>query len=341
MVLCSVCRENEATVIDSCDSTLLCYDCMTQYMMNHKDMTHVAIPYQLPGSHAPNFDVARELMNSTEKLHRHIREEQDKQVQIKQYRSELPTRIAALKEYFSQKLDQIQAECEGQAEEVQQQIDTNVSCLLKANPKNYEACTLSNDLEFDLSKSFDNGLESICQEVKEAFQLNYATTQCAPVNFTWDESHTAEGIEVEDQGKSIRLNKRGWSSAMINCPLETGNYNWKFKVDGFTDNGDVYLGVARRDVDLNICPTDKMSTWIYNTNIAQCRGKDLGNKDYGLRVEAGDIISVSCSHKNDKLQVSFSQNDQDLGIAFDAVPTDVYPFLSFATEGTRVTILEE
>ena len=44
-------------------------------MLDHTDMTHVAIPYQLPGNHMPDFQNARELMLSTEKLHKHIREE--------------------------------------------------------------------------------------------------------------------------------------------------------------------------------------------------------------------------------------------------------------------------
>ena len=92
-------------MIDSCASTLLCYDCMTTYMLDHKDMTHVAIPYQLPADHMPDFTSARELMASTETLHKHIREEQAHQISIKQYRSELPKRIAELKEYFAKKLD--------------------------------------------------------------------------------------------------------------------------------------------------------------------------------------------------------------------------------------------
>lgn len=109
---------------------------------------------------------------------------------------------------------------------MESQINTNVSCLLKANPVNYESCALTSVLEYDLTKSFDNGLDAICKEVQEAFQLTHATTQPSPTNFTWSDDLTGKGIEVTDQGKSIRKNTTGWSSAMINCPLETGNYTW-------------------------------------------------------------------------------------------------------------------
>ena len=200
----------------------------------------------------PDFQNARELMLSTEKLHKHIREEESHQVSIKQYRGELPKRIAELKEYFIQKLDQIQEFCEDQAVQVEHQIDTNVKCLLKANPVNYESCALTSVLEYDLSKSFDNGLDAICQQVKEAFQLTHATSQPSPVNFTWTDELTGQGIEVQDSGKSITKKTMGWSSARINCPLETGNYTWKLQLDGFDGNGDVYLGVARDDIDMNI-----------------------------------------------------------------------------------------
>ena len=41
-------------------------------MLDHTDMTHVAIPYQLPGNHMPDFQNARKLLLSTEKPHKHI-----------------------------------------------------------------------------------------------------------------------------------------------------------------------------------------------------------------------------------------------------------------------------
>lgn len=78
--------------------------------------------------------------------------------------------------------------------------------------------------------------------------------------------------------------------------MNTGSYYWEIKIQKFVDEEDIFIGVAKKDIDLYVQPSTTKKYWGYMCLCGRKFGPD-GVDDYGFYSRLNDVIGVLLEFK--------------------------------------------
>eukprot|EP01017_Pseudomicrothorax_dubius_P049567 TRINITY_DN9234_c0_g1_i1.p1 TRINITY_DN9234_c0_g1~~TRINITY_DN9234_c0_g1_i1.p1 ORF type:complete len:333 (+),score=89.79 TRINITY_DN9234_c0_g1_i1:26-1024(+) len=136
--------------------------------------------------------------------------------------------------------------------------------------------------------------------------------------FSLDPTIRGEGIKLSNN--NLTANKNGgdvdFQTVLGSIPMNSGRYYWEIKIDKFVDEEDLFIGVARKEVDLNMRPLDTKLYWGYMPLCARKFGPDGELVEYGFSCKAGDILGVLLEFKQGVGTLSFYKNGAKCGTAY-------------------------
>jgi hypothetical protein len=83
-------------------------------------------------------------------------------------------------------------------------------------------------------------------------------------HFVWDEHFRATNIEIINNGNTaLKKNEEKYESVLANVGLSSGSHYWEVKVDKYVSDEDIFIGVAHKNVNLELRPTKTSGFWGY------------------------------------------------------------------------------
>eukprot|EP01017_Pseudomicrothorax_dubius_P026543 TRINITY_DN2971_c0_g2_i13.p1 TRINITY_DN2971_c0_g2~~TRINITY_DN2971_c0_g2_i13.p1 ORF type:complete len:353 (-),score=65.49 TRINITY_DN2971_c0_g2_i13:1-1059(-) len=147
--------------------------------------------------------------------------------------------------------------------------------------------------------------------------------------FAWDPSHKGSGIKLSNN--NLTANKNGdvdYQTALGSVGFSSGRHYWELKIDKFVDEEDLFVGVARRNINLNMRPNDTKNFWGYMPLCGKKISPDGELLDYGFSCKTQDIVGVLLEFKQGIGTLSFYKNGAKCGTAYSNLTGTLHPAIS-------------
>eukprot|EP00331_Platyophrya_macrostoma_P005446 CAMPEP_0176408176 /NCGR_PEP_ID=MMETSP0127-20121128/1806_1 /TAXON_ID=938130 /ORGANISM="Platyophrya macrostoma, Strain WH" /LENGTH=343 /DNA_ID=CAMNT_0017787433 /DNA_START=28 /DNA_END=1059 /DNA_ORIENTATION=+ len=136
-------------------------------------------------------------------------------------------------------------------------------------------------------------------------------------SFTWDPN--VKGADIKLSNNNLTATKAGdadYQTVLGSLQLSAGRHYWEVKIDKYGDEEDLFVGIARKEINLNAIPLETKMFWGYMVCGAKKVGSDGVLLDYGYQAKTGDIIGVLLEYKSGMATLSFYRNGAKCGVAF-------------------------
>mmetsp|Transcript_27339 Transcript_27339/g.24107 ORF Transcript_27339/g.24107 Transcript_27339/m.24107 type:complete len:123 (-) Transcript_27339:278-646(-) len=110
-----------------------------------------------------------------------------------------------------------------------------------------------------------------------------------------------------------------------NLVIESGRHYWEIRIDQFTDEEDLFVGIAKKDISLYGNPLESKVFWGYMCLCGKKFGSDGVLVDYGYSAKKNDTIGVLLEYKAGFGTLSFYKNGTKFGTAFSNLTGAFYP----------------
>lgn len=141
---------------------------------------------------------------------------------------------------------------------------------------------------------------------------------------------------------NLTLTKAGdqnYSTGFGNVPLENeGRYYWEFKLDNFCESDDIFVGVAKRTISAEACPTHAGEYWGYMPLCAKrFSSEETGNLlDYGFSQKIGETVGILLHIKKGEGTLVFFRSGLCCGRAYDNIPVPVHATVTLKGKSNNV-----
>ncbi len=118
-----------------------------------------------------------------------------------------------------------------------------------------------------------------------------------------------------------------YETVLATVGLNSGRHYWEIKLDTFVEMEDIFVGIARRNIDLHMRAWDTGSFWgwICTGSRKFCPASPGPQVlEYGGFSKINDTIGVMVEFMEGIGRLSFYRNGQPLGLAFDNIPPGTY-----------------
>ncbi|KAM3135484.1 negative regulation of SNARE complex assembly [Paramecium bursaria] len=162
----------------------------------------------------------------------------------------------------------------------------------------------------------------------------------AQQSFTWDTTKKGKSIQLSNH--NLTANKSGeadYQTVLGTLAIGSGRHYWEIKIDKYVDEEDIFIGIAKKDIDLYVQPTS--SQQMFYGYICLCGrkfGADGQVQNYGYNSKQNDIIGVLLEFRNGLGTLSFYRNGVKCGEAFNNLQGVFYPALSMFYGEVQVTL---
>ncbi|GMH91865.1 hypothetical protein TL16_g12175 [Triparma laevis f. inornata] len=161
-------------------------------------------------------------------------------------------------------------------------------------------------------------------------------TSSPGVAFTFDRASVGPSIFVSTDGLSASFGgNESWSTVLGSTPFVSGVNSWKIRIDS-SQTSYLFIGLATKQADTSSFLGGDEFGWGYIGDRALYH-KRAKQKVYGEKFSQGDEIGVTLDM--DKGTLSFSRNDEDLGVAFTGLAGELYPAVAFYNQSQRVSLV--
>ncbi|GMH96967.1 hypothetical protein TrST_g6277 [Triparma strigata] len=161
-------------------------------------------------------------------------------------------------------------------------------------------------------------------------------TSSPGVAFTFDRNAVGPSIFVSTDGLSASFGgNESWSTVLGSTPFISGVNSWKIRIDS-SQTSYLFIGLATKQADTSSFLGGDEFGWGYIGDRALYH-KRAKQKVYGEKFSQGDEIGVTLDM--DKGTLSFSRNDEDLGVAFKGLAGELYPAVAFYNQSQRVSLV--
>lgn len=161
----------------------------------------------------------------------------------------------------------------------------------------------------------------------------------AQTTFFFDPSAKASGIKLSNNNLSAYKNgESDYQTVLGNLALSSGRNYWEIKIDKFVDEEDIFLGIARKNLNLYTQPSATNLFWGYLCLCAKRSGPDGAIIDYGYAAKLGDTIGVLLEFRSGVGSLSFYRNGTKCGVAFSNLTGTFYPAVSLFYGEVQVTL---
>jgi len=168
---------------------------------------------------------------------------------------------------------------------------------------------------------------------------NSNITLLVQTSWTWDTNLKAAGIKLQNNNLTAGKNPEvDYQTVLGSLMFSAGRHYWEVKIDNFNDEEDLFIGVARKEVNLNARPIDTNLFWGYLCLCGKKFGPDGIYTDYGYQAKKGDTIGVLLEYKSGLASLSFYRNATRCGVAFTNLPGSFYPAVCMNYGDVQVTL---
>jgi tripartite motif-containing protein 9/67 len=157
--------------------------------------------------------------------------------------------------------------------------------------------------------------------------------------FTWDPN--MKGAQIKLSNNNLTCSKppdSDYQTALGNISLSSGRHYWEIKVDHYNDDEDLFLGIARKAINLYARPLDTKMFWGYMPLCAKKFGPDGALYDYGFPAKKGDVIGILLEYKSGMATLSFYRNGTKYGVAFSNLAGSFHPAVCMYYGDIQVTL---
>jgi len=181
-----------------------------------------------------------------------------------------------------------------------------------------------------------NGAASLI-ELKMSHNANLLLL--AHISFTFDPLMKGSGITLSNNNlTAAKMPETDYQTVLGNILINSGQHYWEVKVDNFADEEDLFIGIARKNINLYTRPTDTNLFWGYMCLCAKTCGSDGVLTDYGSQAKKGDVIGVLLEYKSGVANLSFYRNGTKLGAAFSGLTGSFHPAVCMNYGDVQVTL---
>ncbi len=102
------------------------------------------------------------------------------------------------------------------------------------------------------------------------------------MTFYWDPNKKGKSITLSNSNFSA--NKKGeadYQTVLGTLAMSSGKHYWEIKIDKFVDEEDLFIGIARKEIDLYVQPTTTGLFWGYMCLCARKFGSEGVLMNYG------------------------------------------------------------
>jgi len=161
----------------------------------------------------------------------------------------------------------------------------------------------------------------------------------AQTSFHWDPNCKGSAIQTSNNDLTITKSADAdFQSILGNLQISCGRHYWEIKIDHFTDEEDLFIGIARKSLDLYARPMDTKVFWGYMCLCAKKFGPDGLMLDYGYQAKKGDVIGVLLEYKSQIASLSFYRNGAKCGVAFGNLTGSFYPAVCINYGEAQITL---
>lgn len=158
-------------------------------------------------------------------------------------------------------------------------------------------------------------------------------------SFTWDPNMKGSGIKLSNNNLTAsKMPEVDYQMVLGNLLISSGRHYWEIKIDQFNDEEDLFIGIARKNINLYARPMDTKMFWGYMCLCAKKFGPDGILYDYGYQAKKGDIIGVLLEYKSGLATLSFYRNGTKCGIAFSNLTGSFYPAVCMHYGDVQITL---
>ncbi|CAD8175890.1 unnamed protein product [Paramecium octaurelia] len=161
----------------------------------------------------------------------------------------------------------------------------------------------------------------------------------AEMTFTWDPIKKGKSVVLSNN--NLTANKKGQSdyqTVLGTLALNSGRHYWEIKIEKYVDEEDIFIGIARKEIDLYTQPTTTGHFYGYICLCAKKFGADGQIQDYGYSAVQNDTIGVLLEFRSGLGTLSFYRNGVKCGEAFSNLTGTFYPALSMFYGEVQVTL---
>jgi tripartite motif-containing protein 9/67 len=125
----------------------------------------------------------------------------------------------------------------------------------------------------------------------------------------WDETFKGANIIVRNHNRTVtKRNDEEYETILGNLELSTGCHKWEIKIDNYVSDEDIFIGVAKKDMNLYIRPTETGKAWGFLCTRGRKFGPDGQFLDYSENTGTDDVIGVQIEFTNGHGALSFTRN---------------------------------
>ena len=126
-----------------------------------------------------------------------------------------------------------------------------------------------------------------------------------------------------------------WCSIRASHPFTRGLHTWRLRMNQCT-SGNVFVGVCTEQAKMSqYLGNDASGFGYYGCGNTYRQGS---SRSYGSAYRTGDVITVVLDC--DARKLSFRKNDESLGVAFEDLPSSLFPALSLYSKNDSVSIID-
>jgi len=157
--------------------------------------------------------------------------------------------------------------------------------------------------------------------------------------FSWDPNLKGSEIKLSNSNHTVsKAPEADCQTVLGNLLINSGRHYWEVKIDHFTDEEDLFIGIARKNLDLYARPMDTKMFWGYMCLCAKKFGPDGLIQDYGYQAKKGDIIGVLLEFKSQIATLSFYRNGTKCGMAFSNLTGSFLPAVCINYGDAQITL---
>jgi hypothetical protein len=205
--------------------------------------------------------------------------------------------------------------------------------FIDRNPKHFDRI-----LDYHRTGEFNvDGLDdAACQQLEkdlDFFQLPPPPGWPQPL--TWDPNYQGTSLQLSDDNKTVvRTSGLAWNAGVLGTEAVS---SYKLKVTNRGD-GNVMVGFAPRSgFQPNGQNYHRCGYYLYLASGTLYSGHGQSGARYTQSINNGDILTVT--YDATSRQISFAQNGQQLGVAFNDVAPGLFPALDIHGPAATLTLL--
>lgn len=157
--------------------------------------------------------------------------------------------------------------------------------------------------------------------------------------FFWDPNMKGTDIKLSNNNyTATKSTDADYQTVLGNILMNSGRHYWEVRIDLGNDEEDLFIGIARKNINLN---TNPMSSGLFHGYMAlgaRKLGADGNLYDYGYNSKKGDTIGVLLEYRNNNASLSFYRNGTKCGVAYDNLTGSFYPAVLMNYGEMQVTL---